>query len=309
MAIWLLVILFSYFFFSVAAFGDKLLLSGFTAKEVEHKESDPILYAFSVGLLNILVVALIPLVGIHFPPVKAIAWIILEALTMVLSLYFLYSSVQKFEVSKVIPVIGALQPIFVFLLSFLLFGTVLLQPFALFIFGLLIAGSMLISFERKFHATKKLLILSATAALLFSLEYVFSKLVFIHMDFLPGLIWMRIASFAFSLLFLFNAQLRRRIFFRKEKANRKTAVGFVIFQAMGAMAGLLQNWAVALVPIGFLAIMNSLRGVQYLFLFIITLGFSYFLPAMFSEAVSSKALAQKGLGILLIVIALGFLVV
>lgn len=306
---WLVIIILSYFFFSVAAFGDKLILSGFDSKRVKFEETDPALYTFFVGMLNILMVVFIPFFGLPWPTLGTHVWIVLEALTMVLSLYFLYAAVQSFEVSKVVPVIGAFQPIFVFILSFLLFGTDLLQPYALIIFALLIAGSMLISFEEKFHATKRFLALAIGAAALFSLEYVFSKLVFLRMDFVHGLIWMRMWSFVFALMLLTIPKLRHRIFAKKPMANKKTSAGFVVFQAMGALAGLLQNWAVALVPVTLLAIMNSLRGLQYLFLFFIALGFSHFMPAVFRERVTKKAIIHKAIGTFLIVLGMAFLVV
>src|SRR3989344_2429725 len=304
---WLFIIILSYFFFSVAAFGDKLILSGFSGKRVKFEETDPALYTFFVGVLNILIVVFIPFFGLPLPTWGTHVWIILEALTMVLSLYFLYSAVQSFEVSKVVPVIGAFQPIFVFILSFLLFGTALLQPYALAIFVLLIAGSMFISFEEKFHATKKFLVLTVGAAALFSLEYVFSKLVFLNMDFVHGLIWMRIWSFVFAMLLLSIPKLRKRIFAKKPMASKKTSLGFVAFQTMGALAGLLQNWAVALVPVGYLAIMNSLRGLQYLFLFFIAVSFSHFLPAIFKERITQKAIINKSIGIFMIILGMIFL--
>ena len=166
-----------------------------------------------------------------------------------------------------------------------------------------------ISFEEKFHATKKFLVLTVGAAALFSLEYVFSKLVFLNMDFVHGLIWMRIWSFVFAMLLLSIPKLRKRIFAKKPMASKKTSLGFVAFQTMGALAGLLQNWAVALVPVGYLAIMNSLRGLQYLFLFFIAVSFSHFLPAIFKERITQKAIINKSIGIFMIILGMIFLVV
>ena len=134
--------------------------------------------------------------------------------------------------------------------------------------------------------------------------------------FLQGLIWMRISSFLLALCFLANKKFRQDLFssvsFNKSreklKTNEKTSLLFICFQASGGLAGILQSFAISLAPISSLAIMNSLRGVQYIFLFLITLFFSFFFPKILKEDISKKSIIQKTIAIIFIVAGLAVLI-
>ena len=81
MGIWLLVIIASYFFFSLAFFGDKLMLSG---------KANAALYAFYIGILSALVVVFIPFINFRFPQTSSIVWIIADGLVYVLGVYTMF---------------------------------------------------------------------------------------------------------------------------------------------------------------------------------------------------------------------------
>ena len=174
MAYWIIVIIFSFLCFSVASLGDKLILSGFH-EEDNHAGSNPAFYAFWVGMLNALIVIIIPFTGLSLPPLGAWIWILLEASSMIFSLYLLYTTVKLFEVSKSVSIIGALQPMFVYALSLAIFGRQAAGAFSLMGFFLLVAGSIIISFEKEMYKTRKFIILAVLASFVFSLEYVASK--------------------------------------------------------------------------------------------------------------------------------------
>jgi len=300
MILWFFVIVASYFFFSVSVFGDKLLLAG---------KPNPKSYTFYVGILNSSVLLLLFFVPMGLPSLSVIFWAILSGLATILALYFMFCAVEQFEVSRVMPALGGLQPIFVFLLTDIFFGwqTVTLTGF--FAFVALIAGSVLISVEKSLSLEPTYVKLVTGSALLFSLSYVFSKMVFLGMPFLSGLILMGAATACIASSLLLGAGFRRAIFGKHAAFDRKNGVVFLSFQLSGAAAGFLQNWAIALVPVGFLAIMNSLRGIQYIFLFAITLFFSLFLPHIFTEKISPGIILKKSLSILLIGLGLILLVI
>ena len=151
------------------------------------------------------------------------------------------------------------------------------------------------------------MLLILVSSLMFALDYVFSKMVFLHQPFLQGIIWMRIFSFLFVFIFLFDRELRSQIFSKQKALNKKIGTLFLFTQSAGAMAGFLQSFAIALVPVSYLAIVNSLRGVQYIFLFLITLFFSFFLPHIFKEDISYKVIIQKIIAIFFIVAGLAVL--
>ena len=279
MIIWLLVIILAYLFFSLASFGDKLILAG---------PPKPKLYTFYVGLLGILVVFLIPFADFGLPSLQSIIWIVLEASVYLLGLYFLYHALEKFDVSRVIPTIGAIQPILILILTWIFFGLQKMVPLHFLAFILLFLGSIIISSEKKPQLTFDFLKLATFSSFLFSLDYIFTKLVFLHEPFLQGFIWMRLCTVVIVLVFLLHKKFRKEMFAKKSISNIKTDIIFLFTQLAGSLGYILQSLAIALVPIAYLVIVNSLRGIQYVFLFIITLFFSIFLPKILKEKISKK---------------------
>jgi len=205
--------------------------------------------------------------------------------------------------------VGAIQPIMILLLTFLFWGGQIVTGPNLLAFFILLAGSILISIDKGFRAPGRYTFLVLLCAFMFSLDYVFSKLIFSSQPFLQGLVWMRIASTLIALAFLFDAKLRRELLANRPRLSDPRQ-GWVFFagQFAGAIAGVLQSFAIAIVPVSYLAIINSLRGVQYIFLFLITLFFSRFFPNILKETISAKVIVQKVVAILLIVLGLAMLV-
>ena len=113
MILWLLVIILSCFFFSLAYLGDKLILSG------PPKASS---YTFFVGALSALIVLLIPFVKFGFPDMRSLLWIVLTSIVYVIGLYTMFDALEKFDVSKVMTTIGATQPVFIFVLAWIFWG-------------------------------------------------------------------------------------------------------------------------------------------------------------------------------------------
>ncbi len=299
MLTWLFIIILAYLFFSFSYFGDKLVLSG---------PPSPKLYTFYVGILSILVIFLIPFIKFSFPTITGMIWIILEAITYILGLYAMFVALEKFDVSKVMTTIGALQPVVILILTWIFFGFQTITNINFLAFVILFIGSIVISIEKTFKITGNYLVLTLFSSLMFSFAYVFSKLVFLNQSFLQGLVWMNIFTFLFILIFLFDKELRGQIFSKKITLNKKTGILFLFSQSAGGIANILQSFAISLSPVASLAIMNSLRGVQYIFLFIITLIFSFFFPKILKEDISKRIILQKTIAIVLIVFGLGTLI-
>lgn len=296
---WLLVIILAYFFFSLASLGDKLVLA---------RKPNPAVYTFYVGFFSILMFLIIPFINFRFPELKTLFWIILEALVYIIGLYTMYAAIKKFDVSKVITTIGATQPVFIFGLTWLFWGPQILEQKLIFAFAILLLGSVIISFERNIKLTAGYLKITILSSLMFSLDYIFSKYVFFDMPFLQGFIWMRIFIFLFAFVFLLGPQTRKAIFEKKTILDKKTAKIFFGTQAAGGTANILQSFAIFLAPVAFLPIINSLRGVQYIFLFLMTLFLSVFLPKILKEEISRAIIVQKIISILLIALGLTILV-
>jgi drug/metabolite transporter (DMT)-like permease len=300
MVSWLFIIVLSYIFFGLFSLGDKLILSG---------PLRPKAYTFYVGVLNVLAIFLIPFIPFGFPTLEASVWIILNAVVFILGLYCMFLALAEFDVSRVMPAIGALQPMFVFFVALLVFGPQLIGSKDLLAFIVLIIGTFIVSKERTLSINGSYIKFTVLSSILFSLDYVFSKVVFSLQPFLQGLIWVRVCVFLIVLLLLLSRSFRKEVFEKRDILEKKHSIVFILTQSSGALATLLQSFAIALAPVGYLAIMNSLRGIQYIFLFMVTLAFSWLFPSIFKEEISYRTITQKTTGIVLIVVGLAILVV
>jgi len=259
---WLLVAILAYFFSAVVALVDKYLLKG--------PIPSPKVYTFYVGILGILTLGLIPFVNFLIPE----AWQIFLSLTagalFIYALFWFFKALSLFEVSRVVPAIGGLTPLFVFGLTSL-FGERIFGLEEGIAFILLITGSIFITFEKEKSITLKSLQISAMAAFLFSLAFVLAKFVYLAQPFWSGFILMRIGGFLIALFFLLFKEVKEELFEKRVSLKKKTAAIFFLNQGFGAGSVILQNWAIALVPFGFLAFINALEGTKYLFVLIFTI--------------------------------------
>ncbi|MFA5714830.1 MAG: hypothetical protein WC998_03760 [Candidatus Paceibacterota bacterium] len=296
---WLIAIIFSYLFFALASLGDKIVLNG---------PSKPKSYTFFVGIFSILAVFLIPFVEFNFPTGTGLMLIIAEAIVYVAGLYALFYALENFDVSRIVPMIGATQPIFIALLSAAFWGYEKLKGNEALAFVALLAGSVLISIDKNPKITKKSLEISLAASVLFSLDFILSKFVFLEMPFWQGFIWMRIFSFIFVLIFLFDKGFRKEMSEDNAGFNKKTGIIFILAQGAGGAANILQSLSIALAPVTYLAIMNSMRGLQYVFLFILTALLYSFFPKVLKEEMSKRMVIQKLVSIILIGLGMAILV-
>lgn len=295
MASWLLVIILAYFFFGLASLGDKLVLSG---------RPKPRSYTFYAGFLGIFLVFVLPFINFGWPRGESVIWIALDAIAQIAGLYAMFMALERFEVSKVIATIGATQPIFIFGFTWIFWGSQVMPATDIAAFILLFLGSVIISAQRTWKITGDYLKLTLFSSLMFSLDYIFSKMVYMNEPFLQGIIWIRFFILAFVLVFLISKKSRKEIFSKRVILDRKTQLVFAGTQACGAAANFLQGFAISLAPVAFLATINSLRGIQYVFLFIMTLLVSVFLPQVLQEKITKKVVLQKLISIMLITIGL-----
>ena len=300
MIYWLIVITLAYLFFALASLGDKLVLSG---------KPNPKSYTFYIGFFSISALLFIPFIKFGFPNTATMFWAALDAIVNIIGLYTMFVAVKKFDVSRVIPTIGATQPIFIFILAWIFWGYQPTPLMDILAFIILLAGTIVISVSKNLKFTGDYLKITLLSSLMFALDYIFSKSVYLNTPFLQGIIWIRIFMFLFALIFLIKKNSREEIFSKKMVSDRKTQMVFVYAQACGGLATLMQSFAISLVPISFLAIVNSLRGIQYVFLFLITLFISYFFPKILKEELSKKIVFQKIISIILIAVGLAILVV
>lgn len=290
--LWLVIVIFAYFLFAIVAVGDRYLLIG---------APNPKIYSFYVGILGGLSLVLIPFVGFFIPAPFEIVFALFAGVIFLFAIFSAFEGLEKFEASRIIPAIGGLVPIFTYIFVYAFSGgkeTLGIKGIIALI--LLLIGSVLITYNPKKKFLSESLKISAITAVFFSLMFVLSKYVYLMLPFWTGFIWMRIGLFLSALCFLFFKDIRRELFSKKKSFNRKTGTIFVLNQAVGASATILQNWAIALAPLAFLSIINALQGVQYLFLFVLTL----ILFKSLKEDISKRTIIQKVFAIIVIILGL-----
>jgi drug/metabolite transporter (DMT)-like permease len=290
--LWFIIIILAYLLFAATNLVNKFILAG---------PPEPKSYSFYVGILSGLTIILIPFVGFSVPNFYQTLLCLLSGAIFVFAILGLFEGLERFEASRVIPAIGAISPLFIFALIFLFSGGKdVLGSKEIFALILLIFGGILITYNPTANISLKSLKISVLTSFLFAFSFVLTKYVYILLPFWTGFIWIRIGAFATALFFIFFKEVREEIFGGKFTFNKKTSLLFIFNQAIGAIASILQNWAIALAGFVYLSLISALQGVQYAFLFILTILASLKFPKRLKEDFSKKVLFQKIVAVLII---------
>ena len=291
---WVLISIFAYFINAFSSVIDKFILK----KPIQH----PIVLGFYSGILSIFVLFLAPF-GLNWPGFSQFLISILAGIIFLAALIVFYSVLREGETSRIIPVIGGFTPIFVLIISYFVLGAHL-TLFQFIAFGLLVCGGVLISAEKndknyKFGHFKK----SIFAAFLFAIFYILSKYIFLNQPFISGFIWQRLGSFLGAIFLLVIFKNRELIFKTSKELKFKWGALVVVNKIIGGISFILINYAIYL---GSVALVSALEGTRYAFIFLIVTALSIKYPAIFEEKISTPAIIQKIIAILLI--SLGFVV-
>ena len=291
---WLFVVILAYFLFAVVSLVDRRILKGPPNAKI---------YAFYVGILGILSLLLAPFVGFFIPELHKIIFCLFAGIIYFFALFSLFSGLEKFEASRIIPAVGGFLPIFTLLLVYSFSdGKESLNYIEILAFLFLVLGSVVVSWQTSFKISFEALAISFLSAFFLSLSLILAKNVYLALPFWTGFLWIRVGAFLSALFFLFLGSVRKEIFSGASAFSRKTGALFIFNQGIGAGAFILQNWAIALAGLAYLSIINALQGIQYVFLFI--------LAALFlKESLSKKIIIQKVAAILLIGAGLAILTI
>lgn len=293
---WLIIAIFSWFLLAVAALIDKYLLGG--------RLINPPVYAFYGGILNILVFVFAPF-GFFVPEIPIIIIALLAGIFHIVSIFVAFKAIQEFEVSRVIPAIGGLLPLFVFVFTLVsAAGKIIPSLTEMISFLFLILGSVIITREREKALSLRGLRMTILASFLMALYFILVKFVYLSQPFINGLIWTRIGAFLTGITFLFIKEVREEIFRKRSVFNPRILKFLIPNQLISVSAFLLQSWAIVLVPFGYLAFINALEGTRYVFLLIFTVVISLKFPRFLKEEISKETIFQKIVAVLFIVAGL-----
>ncbi|MFA5359999.1 MAG: EamA family transporter [Patescibacteria group bacterium] len=320
---WIFITIGAYFINAGVYVADKFLLS--------KKIHSSIAYAFYVGIWSVFNVGLL-FFWPWMPNLQEMTLDLLAGFLFLITLVFWYKALHQSEASRVVPIVGALVPVFSFILSFVFLGETLSGQ-QLLAFFILICGGVLISIKHtkvysyqkvvaRFREvvgdivgnvpagaqpTSRILINSVTAAVFFAVYYILMKYIYMYQPFVGSFVWSRLGSFVGVLLMLFVPDWRHLIFEQQKGAKTpKNMFYFLTIRLLAAGAFIMINYAIS---IGNVAIVNALQGVQYLFLFVIILLISNKFPKMLNEQLGGGVLLQKLIGTIMICLGLYLFIV
>lgn len=294
---WLWITVVAYAILGLVSVIDRYLLSG--------PLPNPRAYTFYVGSLGMLVFLLTPFFGLEVLPPILLGIAFLSGFFFVAALFFLYSGLNKFEASRVVPAMGGLVPVFTLVFSFVILQGSAVAGWDWLAFIFLISGSVTITLERGKKITLPSLKFAAGAALFFALSFVLAKYAYLAASFWSPFVWMRVGGFIFAAgIFVLSADLRQMLFAKKAgepAGRRKTTVIFLSNQVLGAGGSILQSLAIFLAPALYVAFVNALEGLIYVFVLIYTVLISVFFPRLIYEVFTKKTTLQKAVATALVV--------
>jgi drug/metabolite transporter (DMT)-like permease len=205
---------------------------------------------------------------------------------------------KKGEATRVTTVVGAVIPVITYTLSLIILQESL--P-GLKIFGVaaLIAGGILISLELGKKKQRKFFygfFEAVLAGILLALAYTLFKKFYAGDNFINVFVWTRLGVFAGAVSFLLIPTFRKAIFsslvkFKKpNRDHKKTGLLFIFNKALGGIGSIILNYSFSL---GNITVINALISIEYTFVFLLGIGFTFWRPEIFREKIDRKSLVQK----------------
>ena len=288
-------------------------------------------YAFYVGVWSIFNIFLL-VFGYWLPNARELGIDLLAGVLFLVTLVFWYKALHQSEATRVVPIVGALIPIFSYLFSFIFLGEALSErQFLAFI--ILIMGGILISVKQTrfyyfkevsesfrhifgnvlggihahYRSTQRLIINSTISALFFAVYYVLIKYIYSLQPFIGGFVWSRMGTFLGIIMILLVPSWRKLIIKSQRGAKTpKNLAFFLTIRILAALAFIMLNWAISL---GSVSLINSLQGTQYVFLFLLIFFLSVKYPKILKEELGGGVMLQKVIGIILISTGLYMLII
>ena len=235
----------------------------------------------------------------------------MAGIIQIFALVALFSGLKKIEASRIVPAIGGLLPVFTLLFTISL-GRAQLNGIEMLAFALLVGGSVVITLEKGKFLSFAGFLYAFVSSLLFSLFVVLSKFVYEGVEpFLSAFLLIIAGTFGGALLLLVSGELRGALWnmmqrrgVEKQMLSARVLSLFAGNQILATAGFMLQNWAVALVPFAYIAFVNALEGVKYVFVLLLASAITLKFPHVLKEEIGKAAIIQKLFAIAFITIGL-----
>lgn len=291
---WVLWASVGYFLNAVAISIDKALLR-------RQALGNPAVYTIIISALGLLVLVLVPF-GLGTPTVSSVALGLLSGAFFTLGLWSMFVVLRRGEASRVPAFIGSLNPLFVFLGSYLLMGE-RLTGLGFVAFAALVAGGFcMVGGVGGLDRRSRWLATGSAAA--YGVAYVFLKLTFVGSGFVSGLVWSRLGGFVASLALLWVPGTWASLRHNASGGSVGPKLALLTGQGLASVGGLLNSYAITLASV---TLVNALQGIQYVFLLGLAAVVSFRWPQLFHDEFSGEVLTRKVAGCVLIAAGLALL--
>lgn len=296
MTTWLGIAIFAQFLFAIS-----LLIDRHIVVRAEHI-GKPIVYAFYTSLLSGFVIVLAPFGLVSWPNEHVLIHSFVNAALFVAAIYCLYSALQVARASDAAPVVGAVSAITAFVLAGLFIEGDITGSLVLPVL-ILAAGTALIS---HFHFTRRAILYTFLAGLLFGATVFTFKLIVLDVPFLDGFFWTRTMNVCLALFLLLVPAFRKAIFHGGKHSTRGAKLLIVGNKVLAGSASVLSSLAISL---GSVSVVNALAGLQFVFLYLFSFVFGKKMPELPGGRTHGHGGWQTALGVILIVAGLALLVI
>jgi len=273
--------------FAVVDLFDKFLIS--------KRKIQPLSYDFFTLVTGALVLVIWP--WVYSPLLEKFIWLnLLSGAYYGLAMYVYFKVLSMGEVSRVVPVIFGLVPLFDILFS-VIFHHKSLLPQELAALALLVPGALMLAYYpgRKFFGHFGLKVLAAF--LISSYNWLWQYGAQIGGG-LNNLMWNRLGAAAVMVLLLIIPLARKNVF-KSEHVPKKAHTGF-LFLAKQGLGGLNFIILSLLLATGKVPIVDGLSGFRYVFLFGLTLILGYRFRHILDEPVDRETVKLKLAGLALV---------
>lgn len=285
----------AYFLNSVAVTIDKFLLTKVIA--------DPLIYIFYFSLLSLLSLVALPFIDIPGSAVLTLGS--LSTLSWMAGAYLMFWALKISFVQRVVPVIGILTPLFLLVSAQTTKAISVNEGWAA---AILVLALILLTLPNwQGRLIKQELILEILAAAFFAASYYLIRQAFLLDDFLTVFVWSKPVLIFLSVIILITPHLRKRLVLKKSSLNLKSGA-FLLFLLGQTSAGVSELLLIFSISLANPAVINSLAGIKYVFLFSLGFVLAKKYPAIFKEKMSHKGILSKALGVLLLILGLYMLV-
>lgn len=293
---WFVITIISYFLNSLSLLINKFLL--------EEKIKNPAVYTFFTCSLLLIAVILLPF-DWQQPSIYELLIELLAGFLFGIAIWLMFIALKKGETSRVIPIIGGVQPLIILPLAWYWLGEKIPTSFLIALF-LIIFGTFLISYEKKqvSKIPKQVYFLAVFSAVFFALSVIATKAAFNSQNsFITPFVISRFGAFFWGLLLLLNPTNWKSLLNELSQPKMQTNFLFIFSQVLGGLSSILINLAFA-ISSGVTAVINALQGLQYVFLLMGVVILSKFFPKILQEKLDIITLIQKSFATTLIIIGI-----